>query len=41
MNYKLWIHSNKTIVLQFLSVPKVDGLKFFGEYHSYINAYLK
>ena len=29
MNYKLWIHSNMRIVLQFLSVPKVDGLTFF------------
>ena len=30
MNYKLWIHSNKTIVLQFLSVPKIDGLNFLA-----------
>lgn len=40
MNYKLWIHSNKTIVLQFLLVP-IGGrwIKFFGEYHGFLNAY--
>ena len=42
MNYKLWIHSfSHSIVLQFLSEPKVDGLNFFSEYHGYINAYRK